>query len=232
MTMFKAAAAGQTGAYHLLTKTPCQDSIAVSASEDGITAVLCDGAGSAERAEVISHAVARRLCGAVSECFEQWYESDDESIGKLLISLAARAVKERDPSLQADCTLILFAAEEDHSLLIHIGDGIAADTEKVISAAENGETDIQTYFLSGEHALQHIRIQRDPEWTDMLLLTSDGLSSVLYDRIAERPAPAVGIMAEWMRSDPSAAEEKLKQTMQDMFMDYTGDDMSIILICR
>lgn len=232
MTKFSAASAAQAGAYHLLSRTPCQDSVSVFIYEEGICAVLCDGAGSVSRSEVISRSVSAHLCRAVSECFGQWYEADDESIRKLIAALADEAVKEKDPSLRAECTLILFAAEKDRSMLVHIGDGIAGDAEHVISLPENGADEWQTFFLSSESALQHIRITRDPEWKDLLLLSSDGLSSVLYDKVTGRAAPAVGIMREWLQEDAAEAEARLRKTMHHTFMDYTGDDMSVILICR
>lgn len=228
----------EVGERHEEIGLPCQDNIAIS-SEDAknFVVVLADGAGSVENADIISKIVTRTLTEELSNN-EKLFKLSDGEIQDLVLKVPKVELQEKE--LQADCTLILYVEnEENETMLIHIGDGIALNIKnketKVLSYPENGDLPNQTFFLSDENAKKHIRIYRNNILSEStIVLSSDGAERLIYDFGKQDCAPAITIMNDWFKEtkDTELISEQLSETITNVLKGYTTDDISIALIKR
>ena len=80
-------------------------------------------------------------------------------------------------------TLVGAVAEGERGFFFHIGDGVAvaeardAGQPPVVSLPENGEYANETYFATGEHWREHLRVTSLPQPPRLLALMSDGAAS-------------------------------------------------------
>lgn len=234
----KAAYAVQVGNLHLAAKLPCQDSIFFFRGERACCLALADGAGSVPGSELASSAVCKALAKAAVSCFAEWSVMADDDLKQEILNLAADSVDAAVPGRKPDCTLLLVAiADDGRALWCHIGDGgifFVSDGEcRLLSEPENGLESYITFFLSGADAARHLRVGRTVLSRDSaFLLCSDGVEPTLYDAEAGLCAPAVRIVAEWLRAEPeSAVSEALDSHLNSLFRQRSDDDMSLGVIC-
>lgn len=233
---YKATSYATEGSYHSLMGLPCQDSVQIRTSKNIFVAALADGAGSVKNSEIISSAVTKHMCDLFCLQFSDLYQMSEEKLSLKISEEAHKAILQKEPSMKADCTLLLFASDGENSLLIHCGDGVIfgsrEDKAEIISFPENGETLSQTFFLSTVNPKQHIRIYKDidPAFTSFLLC-SDGLEPVLFDRVNKEPAKAAVTMMKWITiGSESETHEMLANAMEGILKEHTTDDISAILI--
>ena len=232
--MMKTAVAVRRGTSHLLRGAPCQDSAAGTSQRPCAAVALCDGAGSRENSEL----AAQRLCTLAAEwlpeAFDELYalEEDDAAAAILregLAQLDALAMT-RDECL---CTFLAFARHEDGRwLMAHIGDGYIFAPDEVLSYPENGMYANETYFFSGPHAAEHLRVKKGfDSGATAVLLTSDGCGDSLYDQPADRPSPAVRKLCLGLGSHTEEeAREALAYNLSEVFAGRSDDDLSLALL--
>lgn len=238
--MIKLAAASKAGTAHDNGNGICQDSVETGHVGDVYCAALSDGAGSVEKSELASQAVAedvvRRFCGD----FERWYDLEIEEFRSELISNCRSAVKEINGAVGADCTLLFFVLSEDGRYMWgHIGDGAIFgidpdDSVELISEPENGDEPNQTYFLSGKNAYEHLFVGRGDffEWRSVILC-SDGISPSLWNKMENEFAGAMFLMTNWLEDNTEEiVSAALARELDETFRQRTADDMSIAIMIR
>lgn len=236
----KCAYALQPGTGHLADDLPCQDSVSVVQTEDGCFAVLCDGAGSVPGAEEISRAVASGLAAYAAGKFDQLYAMEESLLKQTILGVCLDSLERAAPGRPAHCTLLMAALHRDgRALLCHLGDGViltlsGEDSGRVFSWPENGSRKNETFFVSGPNPLRHLRIYRGlPEETWSVLLSSDGISDMLYFLPEGNAVSALEVITGWLQNlDEEAVCEKLDTELNELFRKGTQDDMSLVLLYR
>lgn len=228
--MFKIAICAERGIYHEANNVPCQDAVGKYERDDVAAIVLCDGAGSVTGSEKASNLVCECLPKYLAENFNSLYFEDENKIKtEILNFLVNQSEKE---SISLDCTMLAVAMNnQGDSVVAHIGDGVILgeykEEYKAISKPENGAESYITFFLSGELAMDHLRITK--EKIDGALLTSDGIADLLYSN--NELKKAVPVMLGWLEDSESLiAENKCKNEIDRIFKQYAMDDISVAMI--
>ena len=227
--MSKIAICALPGVYHEVDNKPCQDAVGKYKNGKYSSVVLCDGAGSVKNSEIASTLVTERFPKYLCDNFEKLYCYDYEMFVATLADYFEVLSKNSNVSL--DCTLLAIVTCGDRDLIIHVGDGvIISEIEneyKVLSYPENGEESNITYFLSSDNLKSHIRMHKTN--ANAYLLTSDGISNLLYDSTEIKKA--VSIMFGWLKTaDEQITENKMQNEFERIFKQYTLDDISVALL--
>ncbi len=186
--VFAATAIGKS---HIDGGLPCQDALAHRLVGEVLVAVVCDGAGScalshegaaAVSQEVVAMLAGRVDAGALSPAMETGlaFEAVAEAVAASRARLDAEAIAKGTAFSDYSATLVGVVANGEGGFFFHIGDGLgiaqgaAADAVPVISIPENGEYANETYFVTGEFWLDHLRLTRFPMPATTVALMSDG----------------------------------------------------------
>lgn len=227
------------GETHEMLGLPCQDSIYKKIIDDRIAVALCDGAGSVEESKYASNFISKTIVEDFINNTESWFSLKDGDLRNRIIEKTEKQIiLDANGDKHGDCTLIFFGQYKNKSIIIHIGDGIVLGVSdkktSVLSKPENGESINETYFLSHPFALEHLRIYNDiPEEYKTIILSSDGAEHMLYDLSEDKEANVTKKMAEWLTEDNlDEANEALDSAINNVFRNYTNDDISIALIKR
>lgn len=230
-TVIKIAKMMATGVYHDTIEAPCQD--AVNSFKDGgyASIVLCDGCGSIPGSENAAKLVTNFLPKYLCDNFREFEILKDDLLKKIILAEISNQAKTENINL--DCTLLALVTNGEKELIFHIGDGIIIGSEKneyeVISYPENGNNNNETFFLSGEMALNHLRVYRNNK--EAYFLTSDGISDLIYSN--NNVLPAVSIMLNWLKdNDEKKVEEKCLFEIERLFKQRTNDDISVGMIYK
>lgn len=228
--MFKIATCAEKGIYHEASNLLCQDAVGKCKTDNLAAVVLCDGAGSVSESEKASHLVCDALPKYLTENYNALYLKEEQEVKNDIYNyLIEQSKKENIP---LDCTMLAIVSNNHgESIILHIGDGVIIgrtdEGYEAISKPENGSESYITYFLSGETALDHLRVKK--ETVREILLTSDGLSDLLYSD--SKVKKAVQVMLDWLKnSDEATVENKCKEEINRLFKQHTTDDISIAMM--
>ena len=199
--VFSASAAGKRNLEH---GEASQDACHHIVTNDLLVAVVCDGAGSVREGRTGSNFIARNLAEHLSSALGAGAEPsrpDMQPAGSARLDAAIReaieAVRTRLGDLAASrelalhelsCTLVGCAASPGGGCLFHVGDGFAivqsAAGDSLISGPENGEYADETYFVTDENWMDHLRITPlpAPERGSLIGLMSDGPAPFAVNR--------------------------------------------------
>lgn len=228
--MSKISICAIAGVYHEVDNKPCQDAVGKYKNGQYSAVVLCDGAGSVEKSELASELVTEQLPKYLCDNFKEFYGENDEKLSLELINYLRELSAVNN--IKLDCTLLAIVTNnDDRDLIIHVGDGAVFSNKdgvnNIVSYPENGEESNITYFLSGNNLKSHIHIYRGN--ADAYLLTSDGISGLLYDTNGVKEA--VPIMFNWIcKADETTVEEKIRNETERFFKQYTLDDISVAIL--
>ena len=236
---FKISLASVTGVDHSRRKVPCQDKTAVFAGDDYTTAALADGAGSRPYSHIGAEQATVAIASKLYVRFEDFWNYEPHMTATGAWVEATNAMLNEPYSLHDQaCTLLFFAIAEDGRYISgHIGDGVQILVEpdgkmRVFSPPENGEYENETWFITGDDAVEHLRIQKGRlEAGSTLLMMSDGTAKSLYQSSSGEPAPACRTIARWLENQPEdEVSFLLEKNMYKVFRSRTMDDMSLIVI--
>lgn len=237
---YKISQAWCTGRAHLEQGMPCQDKVYLVRGEEVFCAALADGAGSRKYSEYGAQCVSACVTEQVCARFDCLWEMDAKELAVLLVEECLSALSQMKlPLDELGCTLLFFAAHRDGRFLSgHLGDGVQILVEgeeerlSVLSEPENGARRNETYFVTSYNAGSHLRIQRGTLCAPgAVLLMSDGPEACLYRYGDKTPAEACRTMARWLRDgEEQTVSHALKDHMELMFSEYSGDDMSLFVI--
>lgn len=204
MTHWLHAGASVVGQGHLTTGTPCQDKCHIRVSEDGawLAVAVCDGAGSAEFADVGAAITSQYFCQELVKLAQELETRlPGEWINDFVIDRVLR-VRDRlrehaksDDIRKYHCTLVAALVGPHGGFSVHIGDGaivggtfappgsfpiVELGSNVLISKPENGEYANETFFVTEGAWVKHLRISPLPR-IDWLVVCTDGGASLLLD---------------------------------------------------
>lgn len=193
---WRVATACEIGTSHVSSGTPCQDHAAhaVIATNQGqvLTAVVCDGAGSAAHSEIGSWLASTTFVELAEVFFEQGGDIDD--IDRALIAnwiyqtakrLADRAEQDGNSAKDYSCTLLAAIVGPNLAAFAQIGDGAIVvshgqeDGWNWVFWPERGEYVNQTTFILSENAIDDMQFDLAPRRIDELALFSDGIERMV-----------------------------------------------------
>lgn len=231
---FKTAGASAAGSLHLDRGTACQDTVLVRTGEGFGFAALSDGAGSKKYAAES----ARCCCETAAGIFTGRRMTAEEA--RQAVYEGINSAFAAEGSINTDeygATLLFVYILNDGSYIAgHVGDGAifkkGAEGWTVLSEPENGEYINETYFLPDREIGRHLRITTGSAAPgDCFILTSDGISDMLYDPETKETMPACGVLEEILAgSTPAEAQEIYAKELDEFFRRYTRDDMSVAVI--
>lgn len=248
------AAKSVCGLGHERIGEPCQDDAraAVSRSGDWMAVVVCDGAGSAARAKEASSLAAERFSEALVELSEKLETTlpgdwvNDFIVGKILaIRETFRALSNSSEIREFHTTLVAALLGPSGGLGIHIGDGAlyggkadvdpaGADPCSLKSEPENGEYLNETFFITSQDWIKHIRVFPLGN-VDWLVLCSDGGDALLSDSKQQLKPGFIGPLLTMC--GPSASAASLAQGIDALLSDpnansVTHDDKTIAVLVK
>lgn len=207
--------------------------------------MVCDGAGSA----TFGGQGASLICRALSIGFRAHFRTCDHlptdeniwdwiDVARERLALAAERRGTRRQAFAS--TLVLLAATEGDTLILHVGDGavVARGTDgtwRALSWPENGEYASTTYFVTDDPAPK-LRISRLTEDFDAYALFSDGIEDLALDQKSMVPyepffrsmiTPVDAAINSGNSPDLSKALANFLNS--ERVCDRTDDDKSIIL---
>ena len=215
---------------------PCQDQVlADGAIPAGIA--LADGAGSA------SHSEQGARC-AVETALEALRRADGaadiglEVIDAIQARLTHLAEEASEHPRAFASTLLAVVVGPGRFVAVHLGDGVVGISEKgelrVLSPPDRGEFANETYFVTGGQARERIRVYTgEAAGVDGFVLMSDGTAASFYDLRADRLAPAVQKLGQWLSEHPpSQVTDALTRSLAQQARAKTSDDCSLALLWR
>lgn len=235
---YKISLATYTGRHHRAVGLPCQDKVALHRQEGAFCAALADGAGSRENSHIGAACVTDCVSRLLGTRFEDFWAMEPRELADTLTRDCLQALEDLEPPIyELASTLLFFSAHEDGRYLSgHLGDGaqilVEADGSRVFSPPENGAYQNETFFITAEDAVEHLRLRKGTLTQEgCLLLMSDGMAESLYQHSTGTPAGACRTIAAWLREgEEDIISQALEQNMERIFSSHSGDDLSLIVI--
>jgi serine/threonine protein phosphatase PrpC len=219
---WRVAAASVTGLSHEQKGTVCQDAAAAGSANGWLVAVVCDGAGSAERSAEASATVAkvvvewllsglgggrgrRRLRDAITSALEAAREQIVSSANASGLRTSAFAT-----------TVVGALCRGRRGVFFHLGDGtaMAFDRSQTLTAISHGspkEYANETYFLSDDSWRDFLRVTPVRRLESVLLMT-DGVTPFAVEAGAPKPKfvlPILQFLSSYPVEAGSAALQRL-----------------------
>jgi hypothetical protein len=242
----------KVGRSHLMTGQPCQDAYFLNTSKNKqwIVAVVCDGAGSAERslegAKLASTAMGTALLRIADTLDKKspghWI--NDEIIQSIIdVRKSLRNIAESDSIAAFHTTIVAVLLGPSGGVSVHIGDGAIfganltnqedktfIDSDYRISLPENGEYANETFFLTEADWIKHLRINALPS-LDWFAIGSDGGCSLALIKESElREQFFMQLFTRVLIEDVEIEEieDNLNETKE--FDKLTSDDITLITV--
>jgi hypothetical protein len=253
---WRLAAASALGTAHVKLGLPCQDAHRCSVQrtaggEPVLIAVVCDGAGSAARAEAGAELASRMFHDEIAaalhaEDFEvrditrAWIE---ERLGRFQAEVAALAETEEHTPRDYACTLVAAAVGSDRAVFFQIGDGAIVigegeETYRWIFWPDRGEYENVTFFATEPDAASHVQFELVEKRIDDIALLSDGLQRLaLHYQTKTAHAGFFKPMMATLRVTPEDELEALSARLEDYLSspavnERTDDDKTLVLASR
>ena len=242
--MWKSYGAAVQGKNHERIGLPCQDAV-YTLEQKGVQVVaLADGAGSAAYAQEGAQCAVVRVAQVLCDRFDRLMtEPSRRVVHEMLLypvqeALNVTARSYEAPLREVACTLLAVAVRGDDYLVVHVGDGVIGCWKegnlKVASAPERGEFANTTTFVTSSDALVKLQVLRGTQpKLDGFILMSDGCELSLLNHRDGALAPCVGDL--FRRGElfaPTPMEDYLKTLLWERIRGKTGDDCSLVLLCR
>lgn len=249
--LWKRACAAVQGRSHASEHIPCQDSVATTYRRNVYAIALSDGAGSARLSHHGSQTCARVLCATLCRRFDDiWHMDAGDAGAKLVWTLRERFVskaKELDVEpTDLAATALGVAVKRNRFIAAHLGDGVIGveitspdgiRELKTLSAPDNGEYSNETYFVTSNSAMEHMKIitgtvrgQQNTVVSGFILM-SDGPETALYRKADCTLAPACQKLLDAGRTlDKKDLQAGLENTLGLIAHSKTHDDCSIALL--
>ncbi|HEY4467103.1 MAG TPA: PP2C family serine/threonine-protein phosphatase [Klebsiella sp.] len=224
------------GSSHRQNNLPCQDAFCYRNLGDRLVAVVCDGAGSAAYSEhgaaLVAYGLADRLAKITAGPDEEQLAALVESVREdVLIQAQERGSSAGDFA----CTVLAVWLGATDSVVLHIGDGVAALTvgdEQHFSLPENGEYANQTWFLTSEGWREHLRINKFVGRATQLVMMSDGVQPFALNRRGDALfAPFMDPVLSYLQQVSEVkGSEAICATLDDpRTWAITGDDKTLLV---
>lgn len=252
---WRLAAASALGTAHVDLGLPCQDAhrCSVQQTAEGepvLIAVVCDGAGSAVRADAGAELASRMIHDEIAAALDDgrgvrditqgWIEG---CLGRFQAEVAAQAEAEGCGPKDFACTLLAAAVGPDCAAFCQIGDGVIvigedAETYRWIFWPERGEYENVTFFATEPDAADHLQFELVERRIDEVALLSDGLQRLaLHYQTRTAHAAFFKPMLATLRDAPADALESLSAKLETYLSspsvnERTDDDKTLVLALR
>ncbi|TYC63973.1 protein phosphatase 2C domain-containing protein [Rhodobacterales bacterium] len=243
---WKWASASVIGTSHIATADRLQDAYSVSQiGDDGLLAIVSDGAGSAEFGAYGAWLVCRFLKVKFRGHLQGQLELPSEDqildwVDELRDQIAAIAISRESTSRQFAATLAAVLITPNEELTLHIGDSAIVGRRRaewdVLCWPENGEYASTTYFVTDDPE-PRLTIRRQPREHDAFAVFSDGIGDLALSHADE--IAHVGFFKPMMRPVDAASEEGRLIDLSTKLAGYlagpsvcerTDDDKTLLLI--
>jgi hypothetical protein len=235
-------AASAIGKQHIDVGLPCQDAFAFDRVGEWLIAVVADGAGSAahsERGSVLcAHTVVSNLAGRATEAGSgDWCSADifPDVVQTARAALQAEAEASGWPLQDLACTLVGAVLSSSGGWLFHIGDGMAAirtlDGIPVVSLPENGEFANETWFVTADDWLPHLRCTPVTTVSCLAMMSDGAMPFVMNKARTDLFSPFFDPVSRYLLGvDEATGNEALAGTLDDpRTWNITGDDKTLLL---
>lgn len=235
-------AASAIGKSHIDSGLPCQDACGSAFDNERLVAVVCDGAGSASKSDIGARECAESVCSFLSAVVGSSSSCVTPSVIEQAIEVARGHLQLRADELglpvrELACTVVGVVLFQDGGYLFHIGDGMAAvelaDNSTILSLPENGEYANETYFITGDDWLPHLRTTPFAGTIRCVSLMSDGAMPFAVNR--EKTGmfgPFIDPVRSYLAtvSEAEGSEALLATLSDERTWSITSDDKSLLLI--
>lgn len=240
--MWKTIVCTMQGRSHAAKDLPCQDKTAEAIGDTSTAVALADGAGSARLSHFGAACTTQAATAVLSTALAELLNEPDGRLAKLrLLSAVQEALDAEKAALACEtrdlaCTLLCAAADREHFLLGHVGDGVIGYLQngevKVASHPENGEFSNTTVFVTSGRAAESMKLFKGTVGSIKgFVLMTDGTEAALYHKRDKCLAPALKRMIHLCRLLPKArAEQLLAETLQNTVSKATTDDCGIAFL--
>lgn len=247
------------GTGHLDQGSPCQDYCEIETSADGrwLVASVSDGAGSAARggegAQTVTRWVTRELIGQIDEIERRgpgvWLK---DRVHAILLD-AREALRAAGASIyDFHCTLVGVLVGPTGGFFFHVGDGAAMasraqiietpDPEPqlqlwngvILSAPENGEYANETFFITQDDWIKHLRGEILPPEANVIALMSDGAMPFLILRQQINSPFIDPVIGQLLRAEDGPTRDALlhKHLNAEDARAVTDDDKTLMIALR
>lgn len=201
MKKWQAIGASVRGTSHIRINLPCQDSheIRIISNEQLLVAVA-DGLGSAAHSEEGAKIAVKTALDTLEESLstesilhlEKWGEVLKKAFSCAIQKLQDTAVEAKIPLREYGTTLIVAVIQNDWIAIGHLGDGAVVEMLrnneiKTISPPQRGEYANEVMPLTGQGALDAVRITIHQNEVEALALLTDGLQNLCIQNQTNEP---------------------------------------------
>ena len=243
-------AASVAGSAHLRSATPCQDHAVVVADCDTVAAIVCDGAGSAARAEEGARVACRSFLEFVHNSPPPvGGESDPalwaaETLEALREEIVRAATSSDDPVEAFACTLLAAVAGQSGTLFLQVGDGAivyraeSAGPWRLATRPHRGEFANETTFITARHPGWYASVARIDGCVQAFALMTDGVEFLAIHQARGEPHVAffdhvLDGMAGVGQGEDAAHSVWLADFLDSEAVNCrTDDDKTLVLVTR
>lgn len=244
------------GQSHLASSIPCQDKFSIETTENGnwLAVAVCDGAGSAEFAEIGATITSSYFCKKLITLAAELNERPPGGwINDFVINCITDVRNElrlkagSDDIRKYHCTLVAALIGKSGGFSIHIGDGalfggnfeinsngnhIDLNKNFIKSNPENGDYANETFFITEGNWIKHLRILPMPP-LDWIVVCTDGGASLLLDNDDEVKPNFLAPFIEAQINDKFHNKNYITEILSDpKAKKLTADDKTIVLAVR
>jgi hypothetical protein len=248
------------GVSHLAAGVPCQDYCEVETSPDGrwLVAAISDGAGSAakaaEGAQIVAQSIVRGLIGEVARLERDgpglWLK---DRVYSILLDTRERLRRTGDDIRDYHCTLVGTFIGPTGGILFHVGDGAAIASriklvaraqaqvqelqlwnDVVFSEPENGEYANETFFITQDDWIKHLRGNILSPGVDIVALMTDGAMPFAIQQ-GQPNAPFMDpLIGQMLRAGDAAERDAILQKYLSLpkANEVTNDDKTLMIAIR
>ncbi|MBO4695407.1 MAG: protein phosphatase 2C domain-containing protein [Clostridia bacterium] len=235
------------GKSHITNNIPCQDKISYCCNKHGLIAVLCDGLGSKENADIGAEFVSFAVKKILDKYFFEMFQLEETKIAEFLLKHLIEDLHKNSQICEYEIdslktTLMFLAIKKDHYILGHIGDGVLTllDNDKIAyySTIKKNTQELEyantTFTVFDYDAKEHFTIKKGTITNSFNsgILISDGLPFLAN---SNKIAPKVISYLDLMKtSDFSFIDKEINDNILRIINSkeiYT-DDWSYIFIAN
>jgi len=243
------------GSSHLKTGLPCQDAnrcLMFNDREPILIAVVSDGAGSAQYADLGSSLVCNSVLEKLKAFFQSGNTIDDlnKEYVETLIQDVNKEIREfaclyNSTSREFACTIISAVVCLNKAIFFQIGDGaivvMSPDDNGLLNWVfwpQNGEYANTTFFLTDENAITNMNYDIVNKPIDKIAIITDGLQNIaLHYQSKTVYQPFFQKCFEILKENESRSINEKKELFtkilsSDLFNERTDDDKTLILAER
>jgi serine/threonine protein phosphatase PrpC len=237
------------GPSHSNVGAECEDSFIYDFSIDRewFYGIVSDGCGSASRAKEGSEFITQKLITPLGELAKEISKRGpgDWLIDEVVLIIAnLRKTMRSEFSgklLDYSATVVAVVCSREGGFFIHLGDGIGlalnlsddageGSLEEIARTnPENGEYVNQTFYLTEQNWLHHLRVTPFGKW-DLLMLCTDGAQDILFNGTVAEAASIESLIGSLNFSE-SDDEEKIENFLNHpLAQSKSGDDKTCLIV--